>query len=395
MKTVTYIDQANIRNKRVLLRADFDVSLTMNRQISDDARIKQNIPTINYLLRHHNKVICIAKLGRPKGRDPHFSLSIVAQRLREYLPKIKITLVSDFLSPVGKKTLEEQTEHELILLENIRFYPGEKENDSTFTQQLAQLGDVYINDNFAICHREEASVVGLPSLLPSFGGLSLKEEVTTITKIMKHPKKQFVAIIGGAKVSTKIGVIAKFMDTATHLLIGGALANTFLKAEGFEVGNSFIEEDQVATAHHLLHLASRKKVAIVLPTDVVTTTKKDKLSSGNVQLINAVSKEASIVDIGPETQARFGNIIATAKTIVWNGPVGFIEQPPFDRGTDFLYYSITQNSQAFSVVGGGDTLAAISKKEYIDKITHISTGGGAMLEFIERGTLPGIEALRK
>lgn len=392
--TITYIDKASINHKRVLLRADFDVALDLHHEISDDARIQQNLPTIKLLLAHHNKIICVAKLGRPKGRDPKFSLSIVAKRLQKYLPTHKIVLVDDFLSENGQNKLAAQTENEIMLLENIRFYPGEKGNDPEFIKQLANIADVYVNDNFAMCHRKEASMVGVPGLLPSYGGLSLKDEITSMSGLMKKSKKPFIAIIGGAKISTKIGVLAKFMDTATHILIGGALANTFLKSEGYEIGKSLTEEDQLATAHHILHLAARKKVALLLPKDVIATTDKDD-KSGTVYLNEQVSPEASIVDIGPETQALFGNIIATAQTIVWNGPMGYIEQPPFDRGTDFLYYSITQNQHAFSIVGGGDTLAAISKKEYLDKITHISTGGGAMLEYIEKGTLPGIEALEK
>lgn len=391
---ITYIDKIHITHKRVLLRADFDVALDLHHEISDDARIQQNLPTITYLLAHDNKIICVAKLGRPKGRDPKFSLSIVAKRLQKYLPTHKIILVDDFLSEEGKSELATQTENQILLLENIRFYPGEKANDPTFAKQLADLADVYVNDNFAMCHRKEASMVGVPALLPSYGGLSLKDELTSMSDLMKKAKKPFVAIVGGAKISTKIGVLAKFMDIATHILIGGALANTFLKAEGHEIGKSLSEEDQLATAHHILHLAARKKVALLLPKDVIATTEKEH-TSGSVFLSENVPSDASIVDIGPETQALFGNVIATAKTIVWNGPVGYIEQAPFDRGTDFLYYAITQNQQAFSVVGGGDTLAAISKKEYLDKITHISTGGGAMIEYIEKGTLPGIEALEK
>lgn len=391
---VTYVDQVEIKNKRVLLRADFDVSLNPNYTIADDARIRNNLSTINYLLKNKNKLICVAKLNRPKGRDAKLSLKVVVNRLHQYLPGYKIRLVDDFLS-TEKTLFENQNEKEVFVLENIRFYPEEKKNDSRFSKKLASLADVYVNDAFAMCHRTESSVVGVPHNLPSYGGLLLKKEIGTISKAIKKPKKPFVAIIGGAKIETKINLIGKLTEMANYVLVGGGLANTFLCAHGYEIGKSYCEYEKVAKARQLLFLAAQKNTAIVLPSDVVIGDPNNSENGGKVVKVDQIPRGAVALDIGPETKAKFGAIIAKAKTIIWNGPVGFFENPAFRRGTDFIYYAIAHNQEAISIVGGGDTLSAISNKEYLGKITHVSTGGGAMLEFIEKGTLPGIEALKR
>lgn len=394
MSKVTYIDETEIKNKRVLLRADFDVSLNPNYTIADDARIQQNIPTLKYLLNNDNRLICVAKLDRPKTRDPKLSLKVVVSKLKEYLPEYKITLVDDFLT-ADKKVFENQKNSEILVLENIRFYPEEKKNEPVFAKRLASLADVYVNDAFAVSHRAEASVVGVTFHLPSYGGLLLKKEIKMISKAIGRPKKPVVAIIGGAKIASKIPLINKLAEIADYVLIGGGLANTFLCAQGLEIGKSFCEYEAVSLARKLLFHAAQKHTAVVLPSDVIIGEPDNNVHGGEIKKIDEIPKGAVILDIGPETQAKYGSIIAKAKTIIWNGPVGYFENPAFRRGTDFIYYSIAQNSQATSIVGGGDTLSAISKKEYLDKITHISTGGGAMLEFIEKGTLPGIEALKR
>lgn len=392
MSDITYIDEVDIKNKTVLLRADFDVSLNRNNTISDDMRIKQNIPTLKYLLKNNNKIICIAKLNRPKQRSPEHSLKIVVEYLPKYLPNNKITLVNDFLTE--KNAFINQKPDEVLVLENIRFYPEEKQNDPEFAKKLASLADVYVNDCFAVSHRVEASVVGVPQLLPSYGGLLLKREIDMISKAIKNPQKPIVAIMGGAKISTKINLIGKLIEIADYLLIGGGLANTFFCGKNIEIGKSYCELAEVESAKKILELSKNKKTELVLPLDVVVGNPEDKQMAGKVVSLNDISKTDMIMDIGPETKAKFGTIIAHAKTIIWNGPLGYIENPIYQRGTDFIYYSITHNEKAISIVGGGDTLFAISHKEYIDKITHVSTGGGAMLEFIEKGTLPGIEALK-
>ncbi|OGK17709.1 phosphoglycerate kinase [Candidatus Roizmanbacteria bacterium RIFCSPHIGHO2_01_FULL_39_8] len=393
-KGITYIDEVDIQNKRVLLRADFDVSLNPNYTIADDARIKQNLPTIEFLLKKHNRLICIAKLDRPKNRDPKYSMKVVVQRLKQLLPHNKIRLVDEFLT-ANNKIFAEQETGEILVLENMRYYEENKKNDQTFAKKLASLADIYVNDGFAMSHRTEAWVVSVPKYIPSFGGLLLKKEIKMISKTVKKPKKPFVAIIGGAKIETKINLISKLTEMADYVLIGGGLANTFLCAHGYEIGKSYCEYDKVTMARHLLFLAAQKKTAIVLPSDVIIGDPDDDKNGGRVVKVNQIPKGAVALDIGPETKAKFGAVISKAKTIVWNGPIGYFENPAYRQGTDFVYYSIAGNRDAISIVGGGDTLAAISKKEYLNTITHVSTGGGAMLEFIEKGKLPGIEALKR
>lgn len=395
MKTIKYIDEFEIKNKKVLLRVDYNISLKKDLTIADDARIKQSLPTIEFLLKNNNRLILVSHLDRPKGKDPAYSLKPVVNYLQKIFSNLKIVLIDDFLDEKNKVLFANQKENEILVLENIRFYPQEKKGDEEFAKRLASLADIYVNDAFAVCHRAETSVVTITKFLPSYGGLLLKKEVEIISKIIKNPKKPFTAIIGGAKISTKLPLLYKLTEIADYLLIGGGLANTFFCAQGLEIGQSFCEYEQVADARKLLFHAAQKNTAVILPSDVVIANSKDSNNGGEIKKIYEVPQGTVILDIGPETQAKFGSIIAKSKTIVWNGPVGFFENPAFRRGTDFIYYAITQNQKAISIVGGGDTLAAISKKEYLDKITHISTGGGAMLEFIEKGTLPGIESLKQ
>jgi len=387
MFKITYIDETSIKDKTVLLRVDFNVSLNPNYTIADDARIQQSLPSINYLLKNNNRLVILSHLGRPKGVDKKFSLKIVVNRLKKYLPQVDIGLYEN-LDEIknGKETIR--------FLENIRFFPKEKDYSNLFAKKLASLADVYVNDAFGVCHRTDTSVIGPPKFITGYGGLLLKKELVMLDKVIKNPKKPIVAIIGGAKVSTKIGLLEKLARLVNYLIVGGGLANTFVCAQGKEVGTSFCEYELVQQARKLLSLSKKNRALIILPVDaVVATTKEDKISE--VVKIDKIPSNKSIFDIGPETKAQIGGIIAKAKTIIWNGPVGYFENPVFRRGTDFVYYSIAHNNQATSIVGGGDTLAAISKKEYLDKITHLSTGGGAMLEYIEKGTLPGIEALKR
>jgi phosphoglycerate kinase len=385
-----FIDQISLTNKTILVRVDFNVSLNQDKTIADDSRITHSLPTIKYLLKNNNKLILIAHFGAPEKRNSADSLKRVAKRLQEYLPHDHITLVEDFLT--DKKSFSAQKPGDIILLENIRFYPGEQANDPAFAKQLAALGQIYVNDAFSVSHRKAASIVGLPKLLPSYGGLLLKKEVTALEEILKAPKKPFVALIGGKKISTKIAFINKLATVADYILLGGGLANTFLSALGHQVGGSIVAQDELQNALDILKFAKKEQTTIVLPKDAIVATSLDS-SESKVKKIDDVAKQEKILDIGPETQADFGSVIAAAKMIVWNGPVGYMENPVFKRGTDFLYYAITSNPHAISVVGGGDTLSAIADKEGLDKITHISMGGGAMLEYVENGTLPGLEAL--
>lgn len=392
---VTYIDEAKIENKRVLVRVDYNVSLSEDRSsIADDERITQTLPTLKYLLKHKNKIIIISHLDRPKSRDPKYSLQIVVKKLQTYLPEVKVRLIDDFITE-KKETFDAQTAKEIFILENIRFYQGEKTLDKAFSKQLAALGDVYVNDAFAVSHRAEASLVILPTFLPAYGGLCMKKEVIAIDKAIRRPKRPLVAIIGGAKISTKIALISKLIEKADHVILGGGLANVFFRAKRQPIGKSICEYEMVSKARQLLFLAAQKNTEIIVPTDAVIGTPDNKEKTGQlVKIGDKIPSDLAILDIGPETKARFGNIIANARTIIWNGPVGLFENPAYRQGTDFIYYAITHNPKAVSVVGGGDTLAAINNKKYLEKITHISTGGGAMLDYIENGTLPGIEALK-
>jgi len=392
---IKYINQTKISNKRVLLRVDFNVSLSKDGlRVADDARIRQVLPTLEHLLKNKNKLILISHLGRPKKRDPRYSLKLVATRLSRLLPKHKVTLISDFQNPADRQLIAKQTTNEILLLENIRFYPEEKKNCSRFAKELSELGDVFVNDAFGVSHRASASIVCLPKYLPSYAGLLMKKEIAMIDKLTKHPKKPVVAIVGGAKVNSKIHILSKLCQIADYLLLGGGLANTILAAKGYEIGKSHFEYEDLEKAQQLLFLAELKKAKIILPADAVVGLPDIEDQSGEVRSINDLPLNKSVLDIGPATQALFATYINKAKTIIWNGPMGYFENSNFRNGTDFIFFCIAQNNQAESLVGGGDTIAAISKKEYLNKITHLSTGGGAMLEYIEKGSLPGIDALK-
>ncbi len=391
--TIKTVDETSIVDKKVLLRVDFNVTLTKQGRIADDARITQVLPTITHLLTNKNKIILISHLGRPKKRDTAHSLVPVIKRLQKYLPKYKVLLVGDFESSLGKQQLRNQKEHEILILENIRFYEGEQNNDLQFAKRLAQLADVFVNDAFGVCHRPDASVVGIPKFLPSYAGLLLTKELDAIATVLKKANPPITAIVGGAKISTKIAFLSKLMNLADTILLGGALANTFLLAQNKNVGRSFVEKEELPHAKKLLTFARNHNKSLLLPVDVVGSM-NGPTGKGLVFSVNSIPDMFTIYDVGPETQAHFAKVIHNSHTIIWNGPLGYCEQATFSRGTDFIYYSIAHATHAYSLVGGGDTLASISKKEYLHTISHVSTGGGAMLEFIEQGSLPGIEALK-
>lgn len=388
---IVFVDAVPPENKRVLLRVDFNVSLNAKHTIANDERIRQSIPTIQFLLHHGNTVILISHLGRPKQVDPQYSLKVILPRVQELLPNNSITF-ADSLND-AKEKVKNQKPGTVVLLENIRFHPEEESNDSTFSKELAELGDVYVNDAFAVSNRNHASVSGITKFLPSFGGLLLKKEISIIGHVIQKPKKPFVAVIGGAKIKDKMNLIQKLTETADELLVGGGLANTFLAAQGFDVGKSLYDKDHLDGVRRLFFIAAEKNTIIRLPTDVIVG-KPDTGESQTVSIQN-IPVDSQILDIGPETQKTFQSFIAQAKTIVWNGPMGYVENVAFRKGTDTVYNAIVQNKAAVSIVGGGDTITALSHKDHLQNITHISTGGGAMLEFIEKGTLPGIEVLKR
>ncbi|MCL4374842.1 phosphoglycerate kinase [Patescibacteria group bacterium] len=394
MKTITYIDQTEqLHDKTVLLRVDYNVSTNKSGQIADDFRITQTLPTIKALLKQRNRIIIITYLGRPAGRDPQFSLKRVAKKLQEYLPTKKVTLIDDFLN-TETKVWQKQTGDDIYMLENIRFYPQEKTRDPAYARRIANLGDAYVNDAFGQCHRTDVTLTEIAQFLPAYGGLLLKKEIEMINRTTVNPPKPLVVIMGGVKIATKMNSLAKLITIADSLLIGGGLANTFFRAEGINVGQSYYQYEEVESARRVLFHAKQKHTAIVLPTDVmVAYTKESDLAQ--VKTIDAVPEKALILDIGPETLRRFTQIIAQARSIIWNGPIGYFENPQFCQGTNGVYQAIADNRQATSIIGGGDTLAAIAHKPDLNKISHLSTGGGAMLEYIEKGTLPGIEALKQ
>jgi 3-phosphoglycerate kinase len=371
----------------VLLRVDFNVSFKEDGSIRSDERIKRALPTIQKLLSHGNKLVLMSHLGQPKGYDAKLTTEQVATRLEELVgkPVAFVPFADPFNVPL--KT------HDICMLDNIRFHAGEKKNDTEFAQKLATLADVYVNDAFAVCHRPDASVVGVAQLLPHFGGLLVKEEVEIIRKAIVNPPRPVVVVIAGAKISTKIGLIAKFLQFADSVLIGGAIANSFFKVKGWEIGKGAYEEDHLAEAKELLALGEHAE-KLVLPVDA-RIGHEEMQDEPRVKSVEHIGSDDKMLDIGPATEKHYKDIIEAANTIIWNGPVGYFENPQFAKGTASIFESITENAQATSIVGGGDTLSAIKHLPDHDKITHISTGGGAMLELIEKGTLPGIEALEK
>ena len=389
LKNIKLLSENVIENKRVLLRVDFNVTLSENLEIVDDIRIEKSLPTISLLLKNKNKIIIVSHLGRPKDREKKYSLSPIAAYLKTQFPEKNIMLVDDFLSENGGEILKNQAENDIILLENIRFYKGEQTNENEFSRQLAKLADIYINDAFGVSHRNDASITGVPKILPSYCGLLLEEEVKAVEKIMNNPKQPLVVIIGGAKISTKIIFLSKLLLIADYILLGGGLANTLITAQGLKLGKSLYEKDQLEKAKEILFTAGKHDTKIILPKDALG------LENGKEKtyLINEIPDDFSILDIGDKTKEEFGEIISQAKTIIWNGPLGFCEDQRFTNGTDFIFNAIAENSDAYSLIGGGDTLASVSKKD-LSKISHVSTGGGAMLQLIENGTLPGLDSLR-
>lgn len=385
---IKYIDEVEIINKKVLVRVDYNVSFKKDGSINDDTRIQNSIPTLELLLKQGNTLILISHLGKPKGRDVAFSMKPVANRLQTYFKERSVELVDDFT-----QTMPEMNLNTIYVLENTRFYEGEKKNDPEFSKQLARLAEVYVDDAFGSAHRAHASTVGVAAHLPHYGGLLLQKEVQMIKKVIEAPERPVVAIIAGAKISSKISLIEKLMESANTILIGGAMTNNFLKAQGKNIGKGLIEEEFVDEAGAMLLLADTKGKSIVLPVDRRIGVQTDETTEPLVKSVDDIEDTDETLDIGPETEKLFDSYITQAKTIIWNGPVGYFENPKFAKGSEAIFNSIIANSQAVSVVGGGDTLSVIKKLPGKEKITHISTGGGAMLELIEKGTLPGLEAL--
>lgn len=390
-----FIEDLDYRGKMVFLRVDFNVPITETGGIRDDTRIQAALPSITYLLAHKAKLVMASHLGRPKGKiDPKASLKPVAKRLAELI-SAEVILAPDVVGVEVEALKSGLQAGQVLLLENVRFNPGETANDPGFSAELAKGIDCYVNDAFGSCHRAHASVVGITQFVPeTAAGYLLKKEVEYLNKVIRSPKKPFVAILGGAKVSDKIPVIENLLNKADHILIGGAMAYTFFKAQGFGVGKSLVEDDKLETALTILGKAKEKGVNFLLPLDHVLSTAIDK--ADNVTTVDSFPFPADMMalDIGPKTIAKYTKIISKAKTIFWNGPLGVFEASFYARGTMEIAQAVA-DSKALSIVGGGDSVAAIYKARVADKISHISTGGGASLEYLAYETLPGIEALEK
>lgn len=391
MKLKTIKDIKNLSGKRVFLTVDFNISVS-DGKVTNDTRIREALPTINFLLSKKCKIILASHLGRPAGVDHAFSLRPVVERVA-VLTGRKVHLIANFWQEEALKKVEKLPQNSLIMLENIRFCEAEKTNDLEFARHLSSMADFFINDAFGSSHRVHASIVGIASFLPSFAGFLLEKEVSVLNQALEKPKRPFVVLIGGAKTPEKIAVIEKLLSIADTIALGGAIANTFLAAWGFGMGSSIVDYEMIEMARVVFWQATKKHSALLLPVDVVIgdNSRKNKPKIIDYRL---VPSNVSIYDIGTETIALYSEVIAKAKTIIWNGPMGFFEDDKFSIGTQSILGAIAQ-SKATSIVGGGDTLVSLKSKSVLKKITHVSTGGSAMLEFLQKGTLPGIEVLKK
>lgn len=385
-KTVHDVD---VKGKRVLVRVDFNVPI-QDGQITDDRRIREALPTIQYLLEQGATVVLMSHLGRPKGQpNPKYSLQPVAHRLSELLGR-PVVFFEDCIGQAVEEGVQALAPGSVALLENLRFHAEEEANDPAFAQALARLGELYVNDAFGSAHRAHASTEGVARYLPAVAGLLMEKELNYLGGALEQPERPFVAILGGAKVHDKIGVIQNLLPKVDRLLIGGGMAFTFLKAQGYEVGKSLLDTESLEFARQALEMAGDK---LVLPTDVVVAERLEPNVPTEVVPVSAIPADKMGLDIGPETAQRFSEMVRSARTVVWNGPLGAFETPPFEQGTRLVMQALAE-SDALSILGGGDTSASAEQLGLADRMSHISTGGGASLEFLEGRTLPGVAILQ-
>ncbi len=390
-KTVRDID---VRGKRVFLRADLNVPLDDGR-ITDDTRIRASLPTIVYLLERGASVILASHLGRPKGKvNDGLRLKPVADRLGLLLGR-PVRMTGDALGPGVQLAIDKLRPGDLLLLENLRFHAEEEANDPKFAAALAGMADIYVNDAFGSAHRAHASTEGITHILPSVAGLLLEREVESLSALLEKPAKPFHTLIGGAKISGKLEVLEALLSRCPAVLIGGGMANTFLAAKGYPMGKSLVEPDQLANAERIMSEARRKRVRLMLPTDLVVAAQVHVRSQKHVVPLAGVPKDGIVVDIGPQTVTAFTDHLAKAKTIFWNGPMGIFEIPAFAEGTNAIAQFVASRTAegVVTIVGGGDSVAAVDQLGLSEQMSHVSTGGGASLEFVEGKPLPGVEAL--
>lgn len=388
-KTIKDVDVAG---KRVLVRVDFNVPL-QDGSVSDDTRIRAALPTLRYLVDHHAKVVVISHLGRPSGEpDPQYSLR-PARRSLERLIGRNVVFVDDTIGETAQAAVERMVDGEIVMLENVRFYPREKKNDLEFARELSKLGDIYVNDAFGAAHRAHASTAGVAEFLPSYAGLLLAREVETLSEMLLNPEKPFVAILGGSKVSDKFGVIDRLIDVVDVLLIGGGMAFTFLAAKGLDIGKSIVEPDWIEPAKKMLEKAKNSHCTLQLPVDFIAADAFAEDANTKVVGREEIPSDMMGLDIGPATCELFKSEIATARTVFWNGPMGVFEMKAYETGTREVAEAVGRNNRAISVIGGGDSVAALKKFGLEDRVTFVSTGGGASMKLLEGAALPGVEAL--
>ena len=388
-----YIDEVDIKGKTLFIRVDFNVPLDQNRNITDDTRIRAVLPTINFSLENDARVILASHMGRPNGkRREEFSLAPVARRLAYRLHK-KVKLAPNCIGPEVDRLKEEMKPGDVLLLENLRFYPEEEKNDPNFARELMKGVDIYVDDAFAVAHRAHASVEAVTNFAPiCVAGFLMRDEVHYFHKSMEDPARPLVALIGGAKISSKLTALKNLLKHVDKMIIGGAMANTFLKAMGYEVGKSMVDDSLLQRARELMTAALKKKVKFYLPVDCVVADRLGKQAETKILPVQEVPRDWVIADIGPATVTLFGEALQNAKTIVWNGPMGAFEYDAFSRGTMAMVQKVAE-SYALTIVGGGDTDVALHKAGEFQKFSYVSTGGGAFLELLEGKMLPGIKAL--
>ncbi|MDY0341629.1 MAG: phosphoglycerate kinase [Coriobacteriia bacterium] len=386
------IKDVDVEGKRVLVRVDFNVPI-IDGEVTDDTRIRAALPTIRYLIDHGARVVLMSHLGRPAGEpDLQFTLKPARRTLQRLIGR-NVAFSPETVGPEAEAAVERMIDGEILMLENVRFHPGEKVNDPEFARQLAALGDIYVNDAFGAAHRAHASTAGIAAYLPAYAGMLLVREVEALTSILTEPDRPFVAILGGSKVSDKFGVIDTLIDVCDSLLIGGGMAFTFLVAKGHEVGDSIVETDWVEPAKAMLAKAKATGVDLVLPTDFVIASEIADDAETRIVGREEIPVGMMGLDIGPSTTELYKGDIALAKTIFWNGPMGVFEKKPFEAGTREVAVAVGRNGRAQSIIGGGDSAAALKKFGLEDRVTFVSTGGGASMKLLEGATLPGVDAL--